>query len=122
MKIFAIIVAFTLFLKPVFPVIDYVVNYDYLSKELCVNKDKPLAHCNGKCHLMKELAKEAENNKSVVPNKKGGSVETETLFCMLTPNFEMHTDCCLPFFKTPIHYANHYDYHALHSVFHPPTV
>jgi hypothetical protein len=36
---------------------DYAINYDYISKVLCINKDKPELKCNGKCHLMKELAK-----------------------------------------------------------------
>ncbi len=41
------------------PVVEYVVNYDYIVNVLCVNKDKPEMKCNGKCHLSKELAKEA---------------------------------------------------------------
>ena len=44
-------------LKLIFPVIDYVVNYNYISKVLCVNKDKPMLHCNGKCYLYKQLLK-----------------------------------------------------------------
>lgn len=122
MKKFVIIVALTLFLKPVFPVIEYVVNYDYITKVLCVNKDKPLTHCNGKCHLMKELAKEAESNKPTVPNKKGSSAETETLFCIFSPVFEMAIESVSRCSKTNTHYANFYDYSTLHTVFHPPTV
>ncbi|MBX9808301.1 MAG: hypothetical protein K2X95_10950, partial [Flavobacteriaceae bacterium] len=64
------LLAMFMLLKPVFPVIDYIVNYEYISKVLCVNKDKPKMHCNGKCHLMKELAKAAENEKPISPNKK----------------------------------------------------
>ena len=45
--------------KPLWPVVDYVVNYDYIVNVLCENKDKPEMECNGKCHLGKELAKEA---------------------------------------------------------------
>ena len=45
--------------KPLWPVVEYVVNYDYIVKVLCENKDEPEMHCNGKCHLTKELAKEA---------------------------------------------------------------
>lgn len=37
---------------------DYLLNYDYISKVLCINKDKPEMHCNGKCHLAKELKKQ----------------------------------------------------------------
>ncbi len=45
--------------KPLWPVVDYAVNYNYIVNVLCENKDKPEMHCNGKCHLTKELAKEA---------------------------------------------------------------
>jgi hypothetical protein len=41
------------------PVVEYVLNYEYIVTVLCENKDKPEMHCNGKCHLTKELAKEA---------------------------------------------------------------
>ena len=67
-------------LKPVLPVIDYVVNYEYISKVLCVNKAKPKLKCNGKCHLMKELAKASENEKPISSDKKIASQELEVLF------------------------------------------
>lgn len=41
------------------PVLDYMANYDYIVNTLCENRDKPEMECNGKCHLSKELAKEA---------------------------------------------------------------
>lgn len=34
-------------------------NRDYIAKELCINKNKPELHCNGKCYLMRKL-KQAE--------------------------------------------------------------
>lgn len=46
--------------KPFWPVMDYMVNYDYIVNTLCENKDKPEMHCNGKCYLTKELAKASE--------------------------------------------------------------
>lgn len=45
--------------KPMWPVLDYMANYDYIVNTLCENKDKPELQCNGKCHLSKEIAKEA---------------------------------------------------------------
>lgn len=53
---------FLMLAKPFWPVVDYVVNYDYIVNTLCENKDKPEMHCNGKCHLSKELAKGAGND------------------------------------------------------------
>lgn len=44
-------------LRPILPVLNYYVDYDYIIAELCENKDKPVLQCNGKCHLAKELKK-----------------------------------------------------------------
>ena len=44
------------------PFLTYQVNYEYISKVLCVNKDKPKLECNGKCHLKKELKKQTESD------------------------------------------------------------
>ncbi len=51
-------------LRPIFPYIEYLVNKEYIATVLCINKDKPEMHCNGKCHLTKQLKKasEDENN------------------------------------------------------------
>ena len=56
MKKILIIVILSIFLKPILPVIDYIVNYDYISNVLCENKAKPELKCNGKYHLAKQLA------------------------------------------------------------------
>nr|WP_233098677.1 hypothetical protein [Aureibaculum flavum] len=44
-------------IRPIVPVIDYNLNYDYIAKVLCINKDEPELKCNGKCHLAKEIKK-----------------------------------------------------------------
>ena len=122
MKNFVIIIALAIFLKPIFPVIEYVANYDYISKVLCVNIDKPAMECNGKCHLKKELANEANDSKPATPTKKSNIAEMEILFCTTLPNFEMQIDYNISFAETNTYYANHYDSAALRSTFHPPTV
>lgn len=37
-------------------------NRGYIAEKLCVNKDKPMLKCHGKCYLAKKL-KETENDK-----------------------------------------------------------
>ena len=44
-------------LRPIVPVIEYNLNYDYIAKVLCINKDEPELQCNGKCQLAKEIKK-----------------------------------------------------------------
>lgn len=47
-----------------FVVLEYDLNKDFISKNLCVNKAKPKLHCNGKCQMMKKLAEEEKQNSS----------------------------------------------------------
>jgi len=39
-------------------------NQKYIVSELCVNRDKPQLHCNGKCYLMRKLKQAEEKEKS----------------------------------------------------------
>lgn len=65
MKSYVILfVAMLMLVKPLWPIAEYVMNYDYIVNVLCENKDKPQLKCDGKCYLSKQLAKEAEQNKS----------------------------------------------------------
>ena len=120
MKKIAVIIVLFVFLKPLFPVLEYAVNYEYISKVLCVNKAKPMMHCNGKCHLMKELAKAQETEKQIPSNKKNTTFDTVDLILDIKDGFFLlvyngNT-------KTTIHskYSNLYSHLNLYSIFHPP--
>ena len=78
MKNITFLIAFLLLFKPLFPVVEYAFDYDYISKVLCINKEKPQMKCNGKCHLMKELAKNAETEKPA-SEKKNNFKDVENL-------------------------------------------
>jgi hypothetical protein len=119
-KKIAVIIVLFVFLKPLFPVLEYAVNYEYISKVLCVNKAKPMMHCNGKCHLMKELAKAQETEKQIPSNKKNTTFDTVDLILDIKDDFFLlvyngNT-------KTTIHskYSNLYSHLNLYSIFHPP--
>ncbi len=46
---------------------EYIINYQYISEVLCINKNEPKSVCNGKCHLeeqLKEVKKEDNKCKS----------------------------------------------------------
>ncbi len=120
MKKTVFILALLMLLKPILPVVEYVVNYEYISKVLCVNKDKPMLHCNGKCQLMKELAKASENEKPV-SDKKIATQESEVLFIEKIGSF-----VAIPLFfrittKIIDNYSNFYSHLNSCTVFHPPT-
>ena len=122
MKKAVVIIVLTLFLKPIFPVIEYMVNYEYIAKTLCVNKAKPQMHCNGKCHLMKELAKAAETEKPISSDKKDNVKQpVEELFFQDIKSLISET--IRVFHKKPVsnHYFNLYRHEVDHFVFHPPS-
>ncbi|OCA79529.1 hypothetical protein BBH99_18635 [Chryseobacterium contaminans] len=55
--------------RPLMPLAEYAVNYNYIVNTLCVNKSKPELHCNGKCYLSKEVAKTNVDAESTPFNK-----------------------------------------------------
>ena len=55
-----------------FPLIDYILNYDNISTNLCENKELPELDCNGKCYLYKESRKaqeDKEEKESIISEK-----------------------------------------------------
>lgn len=107
-------------LKPVLPVIDYVVNYEYISTVLCENKAKPKMECNGKCHLMKELAKTSENDAPISSDKKITSQQFEVLFLEEIKSFKIMPIYFFETQKTSSNYSNLYFHLDSASVFRPP--
>lgn len=61
-------------IRPLLPYLDYLVNYEYISKVLCINKEKPMSSCNGKCYLSQQLKQAQESEKQ---DKKIATVEQE---------------------------------------------
>lgn len=107
-------------LKPALPVIDYVVNYEYITKVLCVNKAKPKLQCNGKCHLKKELAKTSESETPISSNKKTATQEVEVLFFEDIKSFKITSIYFEEKQKIINNYSNSYFYLNSDSVFRPP--
>ena len=55
------ILLFTVFwmlFKPLWPLVEYMANYEYIATVLCENRDAPIMNCNGKCYLSKMLAEQ----------------------------------------------------------------
>ncbi|RMH65462.1 MAG: hypothetical protein D6677_02410 [Calditrichaeota bacterium] len=77
-----------LLLKPFMPYIEYELNKAYIASTLCVNKDKPEMHCEGRCHLKKELQKvhdettDEHNNTALLP----GNLDNFPNFILTTPS------------------------------------
>jgi len=48
-------------LKPLIPFLEYALNYDYIVKELCEQKDAEENTCNGTCHLSKRIQETSDD-------------------------------------------------------------
>nr|WP_298995529.1 hypothetical protein [uncultured Allomuricauda sp.] len=49
---------FIMLVKPLWPIAEYIINYNYIVTNLCENREQPQLQCNGKCYLFKLLAEE----------------------------------------------------------------
>jgi 5-methylthioribose kinase len=121
-KKIVLLISIFILARPAIPFLEYIVNYDYIVKELCENKEKPALKCNGKCHLMKELAKTAEDNKNTSSDKKQNvKQEIEVLFCQDFKSLSCSNSYVFINNKINSVYQNLYALTAIQSTFHPPT-
>lgn len=101
-------------------VVDYQVNKARVIELFCINKARPQLHCNGKCHLAKQLRKAADAE-SKAPAAGGAKVKYEVvvpfLFRVVAPRVSQFQ---------PLRYALaalvHYAFGPMQSIFHPPTL
>lgn len=95
----------------------YLLNKDYITQKYCINKSKPKMHCNGKCHLYKQLK---ENDKQENSGKK--NVEKVQDLQLFYEPFN-NTKAYLNLFVSnsfSIYLEKKLD-SELSSIFHPPT-
>ncbi len=50
--------------------IDFKINQDFIAKVLCINREKPMSMCNGKCYLSEQLKKAEEQEEKQAPTSK----------------------------------------------------
>lgn len=104
-------------LRPVAPFVEYAINYDYISKVLCINKDKPALQCNGKCQLMLKIAEQQDDDfKSLRILSKDYPIGfIQFIEVPKKTLITLHK-------KTLFSYNQTYSYLFEKSIFHPPTV
>jgi hypothetical protein len=121
LKVFAtIFLAFSIFIQTFSSFIirvDFYLNRAYIAKNLCVNKDKPLMHCNGNCYLSKKLKEQEKQDQQtpvsknerfdIIPFFVSKPINIESTFFEIKPFFFIKNDnsiCSIP-----------------RSIFHPPS-
>ena len=104
--------------KPLWPVIEYVAQYDYIVSTLCENKDKPEMECNGKCYLTKQLAKEAGDEENNPFNQTSKIEIPQFIISEIIPDFSFLPDLEISnvrnFGFTPVLYLSPYSLKILH--------
>jgi hypothetical protein len=89
-------------------------NQTYIANNLCENRDKPKMHCNGKCHLKKELEKDTQQDKNNSTNKE----KFEVMFVENVPGFSSFS--VENELTQTAHYKEPFFVIPSFSIFHPP--
>lgn len=68
--------------KPVFPILGYWMNKDYIIQNLCIQKDFEENECQGQCHLEEEVSKAQDDNADDIPVAKLLKIDLEYYCCL----------------------------------------
>jgi len=107
--------------QPILPIIDYLVNYNYIVNELCENRDKPVLACNGKCYLEKQVEQQLNlrANKEI-PNPPKVDYEKILSIKNILDNFVFVA--VIQFQTSSFFYKNLKGINLLISIFRPPII
>jgi hypothetical protein len=121
-KTVAILLTLLIFLQPfgkIWIFVSFKINQDYIAKNLCENRAKPIMRCNGKCQLMKKLNQADKDEQKQFPSTI--KEKSEFLYCHNLTNFRIHRqiyffDKKQSFFDYKFQYSSSY----LTEIFRPP--
>lgn len=103
------------------PVVEYIVNYDYISTVLCENIDKPELQCNGKCHVAKEFEQTLDHESPVKFEKSNVVLDFIPVHAYETKEY-FAIDSTLIKEKISSLYANFYTFLFSTIVLQPPIL
>ena len=115
---FFVVLYFTALLRPVMPLAEYLLNQEYIAEVLCINKGKPMLHCNGKCYL-KQQYKEAEQE------SESSNTEVEIRLSEYPIGFITKAEIPQQFpVKTTfqLNKVSNYTFTSFNEIFHPPQL
>ncbi len=116
MKFFiSFFIVFTIAIRPVLPLINYAVNYEYIVKNLCEQKNVADSTCKGKCFVSKELVKtEKQTSSGTVKILVMDVFLSGEIISLIDNNFFDHSD---PMNSS---YLNNHRSEYFSKIFHPP--
>jgi hypothetical protein len=95
---------------------DYMVNLEAY-KKACVNKARPMMHCNGKCQMLKKMKKQEGNTDSNTPVPKFNQLEVVLSSKSFFPSISfIATKNNFTFYP----YSDDFSSNYIGSIFHPP--
>lgn len=106
--------------RPLVPLVEYAVNYDYIANVLCINKGKPELHCNGKCYLSKQLAKTNDTDSSPLNKTKNSGQKLLDIY-ILPEIAQVQNTEKISLFNFKFFYKTEYSFLFLCSIFRPPV-
>ena len=121
-KILVILLTLLVFIQPLSKVwifVSFKINQDYIAKNLCENRAKPILKCNGKCQLMKKLKQADKDEEKQTPqtNKE----KLEVLYCHDQANFNVSQKFDFEVKKQTFFGYKFQDYSSYQStIFRPP--
>lgn len=97
--------------------VNYEIYKQQITEKYCINKTKPMAHCNGMCHMIKQLQKEDKQDKAPLKSQNEqtelqlfSQTEDESLFDIYLSGVYTYPSLQLIKITSPVS-----------SIFHPPT-
>jgi hypothetical protein len=95
----------------------YLINIDYISKVLCINRDKPEMKCDGKCHLKSQFRQQEEREQKGPLNLKEIS---ETVLFFASALIELPSPATRQFKLNYPPYWSAIASELAPAIFHPP--
>lgn len=97
---------------------DYLINLESY-KKACVNKAKPMMHCNGKCQMLKKIKKQEGESNTSAPAPKFNQQELILSSKSFYPSIEMFRIHNKDSYFT---YKSSFNSNYISSIFQPPGV
>lgn len=115
----SIFIIFTIAIRPVLPLINYAVNYEYIVKNLCEKRNIPQSTCKGKCYVEKDLAKTEKQSNNSQNLKISG---LDVFLSQEILSFSDKNQFDIPVKRSNSYYINFHSSEYLSRIFHPPLV
>ena len=101
--------------------IEFKINQDFIAEVLCINKDKPMLNCNGKCFLAQKLKKAEEQEKKQTPANKKERLELVYYQNKSSVDCTIYSDLFVSKLNTA-HVNKFYEFRFIADIFHPPKL